>query len=244
MNLSAASDELAESKRKIEELAQALEAERERAGAAEAALRNDANSDMPVPGAGNSEKWAGRVVDARMFMSLHPVLTERAAFMRLPSVITWFRAANQLSLLDRAVRPDKKARVSASPLGRRTGSGIAEVGSETQISVKEIRELREHESHVWSRSAFLPFFCTNLGSLEAAQTSASLKPFMCLIFRLYLTYLIAVFLQVLCSASTRTPGCNWLERHNSSIVETRWRMSSCPARPQRVGVQRGVRPNG
>jgi hypothetical protein len=40
-------------------------------------------------------------VDARMFMSTHPILSI-AAFMRLPSVVTWFGAATQSLLLIRA----------------------------------------------------------------------------------------------------------------------------------------------
>ena len=42
--------------------------------------------------------------DARMFMSTHPILSDRAAFMRLRSVVTWFGAATQTLLLTRAGR--------------------------------------------------------------------------------------------------------------------------------------------
>lgn len=40
--------------------------------------------------------------NARMFMSTHPILSIRAAFMRLPSLVTWFGAAPPSLLLTRA----------------------------------------------------------------------------------------------------------------------------------------------
>ena len=40
--------------------------------------------------------------NARMFMSTRPILSDRAAFMRLRSVVTWFGAATQSLLLTRA----------------------------------------------------------------------------------------------------------------------------------------------
>ena len=95
-------DELAESKRQIEELAHALAEERARAAraaAAEAALQSGDDGASQTDPAGDSN-W--RLVDARMFMSTHPILSERAAFRRLPSVVTWFGAATQSLLLIRA----------------------------------------------------------------------------------------------------------------------------------------------
>ena len=115
-----ASDELAESNRRIQELAAALAAERERASAAEASLQAGALRAPPEPGppqaraagdpAGDGE-WAGRVVDARMFMNSHPVLSGRAAFLRLPSVVTWFGAGAHSSLLSRAARHGRRGGV-------------------------------------------------------------------------------------------------------------------------------------
>lgn len=146
-------DELAESNRKIEELARALQAEREKVAAAEASIHKDAEDVVP---AGRDNRWTGRVVDARMFMRPEPVLTERASFQRLPSVVTWFTAANQLSLLGKAVGHGKRNRVGVGVgmLGQDVGAPTAgEAGhndlGRMQIGVQEVRELREHESHVW-----------------------------------------------------------------------------------------------
>jgi len=93
--------------------------------------------------------WAKGVVDARMFMCPHPVLTERAAFHRLPSVVTWFGVATHLSLLARAARPSRRVGAGASMRGQAGRREVSGACSEVHIDVREVRELREHESHVW-----------------------------------------------------------------------------------------------
>ena len=147
-------EELAESNRKIEELARALQLEQERAAAAEAAIAGRASA-APGRHADKDEKaasagdgmWSGRVVDARMFMSPHPALTERARFQRLPSVVTWFSEGVGRTILHRAAGAGQ--RVGVGP----TGQGRAVPGEEThkelQVGVEEVRVLSEHESHVW-----------------------------------------------------------------------------------------------
>lgn len=133
-------DELADSKRQIEELAHALAAERARAAAAEVALlghEGSSQTDLAV-----DRNW--RLVDARMFMSTHPILSERATFRRLPSVVTWFGAAS--SLLTRAARCENMACHGNSEGDRQAA---LRAHSEVQIGVQQVHELREHESHIW-----------------------------------------------------------------------------------------------
>ena len=154
------SDELAESKRRIEELAAALDAERERAASAEAALRGgDANGGDQAAalhhpagaaaGANTDEApWAGRVVDARMFMSLHSpprvaLLGKTLDFSRLPSVVTWLQPYNKPSL---PVCSSRHATYTQSPQTPRVASVTAHT---VQINVEELRELREHDGNIW-----------------------------------------------------------------------------------------------
>jgi WD40 repeat protein len=167
--MSLVSDELTESNRRIEELAAALQAERERAAAAEAALRdqspgahpqpNTLAHKRPSPGEATEQSeisrraverdemvWNGRIFDARMFISYHPVLTEHAAFQKLPSVVTWFRAASQHGLLDQAAMSFKSVRATAPVV---SNAEVAAIGSDVHISVEEVRQLREHEADVW-----------------------------------------------------------------------------------------------
>jgi WD40 repeat protein len=138
-----AGDELAASQTRIAELTRALEAERERVAAAEAAI--DARRDGAERAGQEGDKmWAGRIVDARMFMSPHPALTDRARFMRLPSVVSWFQG-HQHTILHRAAGQPGGARASAV----RAAGCEAAANSELQVGVEEVRVLSEHESHVW-----------------------------------------------------------------------------------------------
>jgi len=140
-------DELADSNRRIEELARALQAEKERAAAAEAAILH---KDVVLHASSANEKtWSAGVVDARMFMRKEPVLTERAAFQRLPSVVTWFSADKQHSLFGMAVRHDRRTGAGVGALAPQPRPTTTGATSEVQISLQEVRELREHESHVW-----------------------------------------------------------------------------------------------
>jgi hypothetical protein len=158
-----AGDELAESKRQIEELAHALDEERARAAraaAAEAALQSGDDGASQTDPAGDSN-W--RVVDARMFMSTHPILSERAAFRRLPSVVTWFGAASQFSLLTRAASCGHTASYGNREGDR--GRVALRAQSEVQIGVQQVRELREHESHIWCVPPLQPC-CTSVRATE------------------------------------------------------------------------------
>ncbi len=201
-------DELAESKRQIEELAHALAEERARAAraaAAEAALQSGDDGASQTDPAGDSN-W--RLVDARMFMSTHPILSERAAFRRLPSVVTWFGAASQSSLLTKAASCGNTA-----SYGNREGDGRAALRahSEVKIDVQQVRELREHESHIWCVPPLQPC-CTTVRATEPDG------PCVCI-------------MQVLCAAPDGAAGCDGLKRHHSAAVAARRRVSAGAAWP-------------
>lgn len=70
-------------------------------------------------------------------MSPHPVLTERAAYRALPSVVTWFQPSN---LLNRATRVPA-SHAQAYPTHARPNYALPEDESDLDVDV-EAEELR------------------------------------------------------------------------------------------------------